>query len=81
MTTKTANHVFVMLMQDAEEKRACLKLIREEYEYAKTVGDTELMRSMKSVAKRLTAALRETEDALNDICGMVDMTAEYNERG
>lgn len=79
MTAKTINHIVTMLMQDIDEKRACLRMIADELDQALTCGDCREVRSIKSVERRVRAALRENEEALDELIAV--LTNENNERG
>lgn len=67
MTTKTINHIVVMLMQDIDEKRACLRMISGELDQALTCGDRDEVKNIKAVERRVRAALREDEEALDEM--------------
>ena len=74
MTAKTINHIVTMLMQDIDEKRACLRMISGELDQALTCGNCDEVKSIKSVERRVRAALREDEEALDEIIAV--LTAE-----
>ena len=79
MTAKTINHIVTMLMQDIDEKRACLRMIAGELDQALTFGDRDEVKNIKSVERRVRAALCEDEEALDEI--IVVLVSEDNERG
>lgn len=79
MTAKTVNHIVAMLMQDIDEKHACLLVIADEIELALESGNRDELKSIKAVERRVRAALCESEEALDDIITL--LTSDTNERG
>ena len=67
MKEKTVSHIVTMLMENIGEKRACLRMIAGELEQALDDGNRDEVKSIKSVERRVRAALREDEEALDDI--------------
>ena len=72
MTAKTANHIFAVLMSDADETSACLRAVHAEYEEAKESGDVDLMENMRKVESKLRRSLQATETALLEIEEIID---------
>lgn len=71
MKAKTVGHIVTMLMEDIGEKRACLRMIAGELEQALDDGNRDEVKSIKSVERRVRAALREDEEALDDIIAVL----------
>ena len=69
MTAKTKNHVMAMLMSDADERRACLRVLEDEKAEATSM---EELREINTVIRRVRAALLQTESALDDLAGVVE---------
>lgn len=67
MKAKTIDHIVTMLMEDIGEKRACLRMIAGELDQALANGNRDEVKNIKSVERRVRAALREDEEALDDI--------------
>lgn len=76
MTAKTKNHIMAMLMSDADERRACLRVLEDE---RRDATSTKELRDICAVIRRVRAALVQTEDALDEIVEV--LTNEDNERG
>ena len=71
MTEKTVRHIVTMLMRDIDEKRACLRMISGEIDQALTCGDRDEVKNIKAVERRVRAALREEEEALDEIIAVL----------
>ena len=71
MKAKTIDHIVTMLMEDIGEKRACLRMIAGELEQALDDGNRDEVKNIKSVERRVRAALREDEEALDDIIAVL----------
>lgn len=67
MKAKTVSRIVVMLMEDIDEKRACLRMIAGELDQALANGNRDEVKNIKSVERRVRAALQEDEEALDDI--------------
>lgn len=64
MTAKTKNHVMAMLMRDADERSTCLRVLERE-----GIRSSREMHEIDAVIRRVRAALRQTESALDDLEG------------
>ena len=64
MTAKTKNHIMAMLMSDADEHRACIRVLEDD---RRNVTSTDELRDISAVIRRVRAALKQTEDALDEI--------------
>jgi hypothetical protein len=71
MKAKTISHIVTMLMEDIDEKRACLRMIAGELDQALDSGNRDEVKNIKSVERRVRAALREDEEALDDIIAVL----------
>lgn len=71
MTAKTKNHIMAMLMSDADEHRACIRVLEDD---RRNVASTDELRDISAVIRRVRAALKQTEDALDEIASV--LTAE-----
>lgn len=71
MKAKTVSHIVTMLMEDIDEKRACLRMIAGELDQALASGNRDEVKNIKSVERRVRAALREDEEALDDIIAVL----------
>lgn len=68
MTAKTKNHIMAMLMSDVDERRACLRVLEDE---RRDATSTDELRDISAVIRRVRAALKQTEDALDEIVEVV----------
>ena len=71
MKAKTISHIVTMLMEDIDEKRACLRMIAGELDQALASGNRDEVKNIKSVERRVRTALREDEEALDDIIAVL----------
>ena len=71
MKAKTVSHIVTMLMEDIDEKRACLRMIAGELDQALGSGNRDEVKNIKSIERRVRAALREDEEALDDIIAVL----------
>ena len=67
MKEKTVSHIVTMLMEDIGEKRACLRMIAGELDWALATRNRDEVKNIKSIERRVRAALREDEEALDEI--------------
>ena len=67
MKAKTVGHIVTILMENIGEKRACLRMIAGELDQALASGNRDEVKNIKSVERRVRAALQEDEEALDDI--------------